>query len=108
MSARRVVGWIWFPFGVTFRFILRNGKRVGVTIAGALVVLAGLAMLVLPGPGIVVIIAGLAILATEYVWAERMLNIARAKAEQAKNKVLRRKAAQPGVEQVQDDQPPDG
>jgi hypothetical protein len=31
------------------------------------------------------------------VWAERMLNIAKAKAEQAKNKVLRRKPAQPGV-----------
>jgi uncharacterized protein (TIGR02611 family) len=103
-----VAHWIWFPFGVTLRFILRNGKRVGVTIAGALLVLAGFAMLVLPGPGILVIIAGLAILATEYVWAERMLNLAKAKAEEAKNKVLRRKAEQPSVEQVQEDPPLDG
>lgn len=103
----RVAHWIWFPFGVTFRFILRNGKRVGVTIAGVLVVLAGLAMLVLPGPGILVIIAGLAILATEYVWAERMLNIAKAKAEQAKNKVLRRRGAEPDVGQVPEE-PLDG
>ena len=33
--------------------------------------LAGFAMLVLPGPGIIVIILGLAILATEFAWAER-------------------------------------
>lgn len=97
MGAKRVVGWIWFPFGVTVRFMLRNGKRIGVTIAGAILVLAGLAMLVLPGPGILVIIAGLAVLATEYVWAERMLNLAKAKAEQAKNKVLGRKVEEPGV-----------
>jgi hypothetical protein len=48
-------------------------------------------MLVLPGPGIVVICVGLAILSTEYVWAQRMLNTARAKAEQAKDAVLKKK-----------------
>ena len=48
-------------------------------------------MLVLPGPGIVVIIAGLAILATEYVWAQRLLRIAKEKANQAKDAVLRKK-----------------
>jgi uncharacterized protein (TIGR02611 family) len=79
------------PFKVLARFIGRNGKRVGVTIAGFAVVLAGLAMLVLPGPGIVVIIAGLAILATEYVWAQRLLKIAKEKANQAKDVILRKK-----------------
>ena len=48
-------------------------------------------MLVLPGPGIVVIIAGLAILATEYVWAQRLLRIAKEKANQAKDAVFRKK-----------------
>jgi hypothetical protein len=43
----------------------------------------------LPGPGILLIIAGLAILATEYVWAQRALNFARDKAKQAKDKVRR-------------------
>jgi uncharacterized protein (TIGR02611 family) len=108
MGARRVAGWVWFPFGVTVRFILRNGRRIGVTIAGLFLVLVGLAMLVLPGPGIVVIIAGLAILATEYVWAERMLNLAKAKAEQAKNRVLGRKPAQPGGEKVEEPPSLDG
>jgi uncharacterized protein (TIGR02611 family) len=78
------------PFKILARFIGRNGKRVGVTIAGFAVVLAGLAMLVLPGPGIVVIIAGLAILATEYVWAQRLLKIAKEKANQAKDVILRK------------------
>ena len=78
------------PFKVVGRFIGRNGKRVAVTIAGFCVVLAGIAMLVLPGPGIVVIVAGLAILATEYVWAQRLLKIAKDKANQAKDAILRK------------------
>jgi uncharacterized protein (TIGR02611 family) len=81
------------PFKVVGRFITRNAKRVAVTIAGFLVLLAGVAMLVLPGPGIVVIIAGLAILATQYVWAERLLKRAQEKATQAKNAILRKKEA---------------
>jgi uncharacterized protein (TIGR02611 family) len=78
------------PFKMVARFIGRNGKRIGVTIAGFLVVLAGAAMLVLPGPGIVVIIGGLAILATEYVWAQRLLRLAKEKANQAKDTILRK------------------
>jgi uncharacterized protein (TIGR02611 family) len=92
MRARRVAGWVWFPFREAIRFIGRSGKRVAVTIVGFALVLAGLLMLVLPGPGLLVIIAGLAVLATEYVWAERMLNLARRKAAQAKDKVLRKRA----------------
>jgi uncharacterized protein (TIGR02611 family) len=90
VSMNRVASWVWFPFGVTVRFMVRNGKRIAVTVAGLVLLAAGLAMMVLPGPGVVVIIAGLAVLATEYVWAQRMLNYAKQKAEQAKNKVLRR------------------
>jgi uncharacterized protein (TIGR02611 family) len=87
------------PFKVVARFIARNGKRVAVTIAGFAVLLAGVAMLVLPGPGIVVILAGLAILGTEYVWAQRLLRIAKEKASQAKDAVLRKnKEADSGSE----------
>ena len=75
------------------RFIGRNGKRVGITIAGFAVILAGIALLVLPGPGWLLIFAGLAILSTEYVWARRLLVKAKTKAEQAKDVVLRKKAA---------------
>ena len=89
------------PFKVVGRFIARNSKRVGITIAGFVVILAGAAMLVLPGPGLLVIIGGLAILATEYVWAQRLLRVAKEKATQAKDKVFRKKS-----EKSQDEQEP--
>jgi uncharacterized protein (TIGR02611 family) len=64
------------------RMTKRHGRRVGVTIVGVLVVLVGLALCVLPGPGLLVLAAGLAILATEYVWARRLLERVRAMARQ--------------------------
>ncbi len=54
--------------------------RLAIIGAGALVTVLGLLMLVLPGPGIVVVIAGLGILATEVAWAERLLAYAKRKA----------------------------
>ena len=56
-------------------------KRFAVTILGFGLLLLGAAMMVLPGPGILVIVAGLAVLATEYVWAQRMLKTAKTQAE---------------------------
>lgn len=47
--------------------------RAAVVLAGFVVVLAGLAMIPLPGPGLLVTAAGLAVLALEFVWAERLL-----------------------------------
>ena len=55
-----------------------------VTTIGVLVICAGLVMMVAPGPGIVGIAVGLAILATEYDWAERWLQKAKDKAQEAK------------------------
>ena len=81
------------PFKAVALFIKRSGRRIAITIAGGVVILVGIAMLVLPGPGLLVIIAGLAILATEYVWAERLLRMAKERAIQAKDKVLRKKAS---------------
>ena len=48
-------------------------KRYAVTIAGFGVLAVGAALLVLPGPGLLLIVVGLAILATEYVWAHRLM-----------------------------------
>ena len=56
-------------------------KRFAVTIVGVALLVLGAAMMVLPGPGILVIVGGLALLATEYVWARRMLKTAQAQAE---------------------------
>ena len=46
----------------------------------------------LPGPGWLLIFVGLGILSTEYMWARRLLDTAKRKAEQAKNAVIKRKA----------------
>lgn len=73
------------------RFISRSGKRIGVTLLGFLLLVAGAIMMVTPGPGTVAIIAGLAILATEYTWAEVMLDKVKEKAKQAGNAVRRRR-----------------
>jgi uncharacterized protein (TIGR02611 family) len=81
------------PLKVVGRFIARNGRRIAVTMIGVLVVLAGLVLLVLPGPGWVLIFVGLSILGSEYVWAQRLLRLAKKQANNAKDTLLRRKQA---------------
>lgn len=46
-------------------------KGIAVQVAGWLLVLVGVAALVLPGPGLLAVFAGMALLATQYSWAER-------------------------------------
>jgi uncharacterized protein (TIGR02611 family) len=57
-------------------------KRILIGIAGGTVLLLGIVMIFLPGPAIIVIPAGLAILATEFVWAKRHLRKVRTKIEE--------------------------
>jgi uncharacterized protein (TIGR02611 family) len=52
---------------------LEHLYRAVVLIIGLAIVAAGVAMLVFPGPGWAAIILGLVVLATEYKWAERLL-----------------------------------
>jgi len=63
----------------------RQARRVAVIIIGATVLLVGLAMVVLPGPAIVVIPIGLSILASEFVWARRMLRRVKEQAQRMSN-----------------------
>lgn len=51
----------------------RTLRRLFVALMGGTVLLIGFAMIVLPGPALIVIPAGLAILATEFIWARRAL-----------------------------------
>lgn len=55
-----------------------------VTLVGSAVLVAGLIMMVTPGPGLLGIVAGLAILATEWDWADRWLTSARRKLDEAR------------------------
>ena len=54
-------------------------RKAIVAVVGTTVVLLGVVMVVTPGPALLVIPLGLAILATEFVWAQRLLKWARAK-----------------------------
>jgi tellurite resistance protein TerC len=55
---------------------MRLGRRIGIAIAGSLVVAIGVAMIVLPGPAILVIPLGLGILSLEFerprIWLARI------------------------------------
>ena len=57
-----------------------------VTLVGSVVALIGVVMLVTPGPAFVLIPLGLAILATEWDWAKRWLEKAKAQARKAKER----------------------
>jgi uncharacterized protein (TIGR02611 family) len=69
--------------------------RVGVVILGTVVTLAGIVMTgPVPGPGILIIPIGLALLALEFVWAERLLEKAVDQADKAKEKAANTTRAQ--------------
>ena len=59
---RRVIKWT-----------VKNVRRVLIAIIGFTVLAVGIVMIVTPGPAIIVIPLGLGILATEFVWAQRIL-----------------------------------
>jgi uncharacterized protein (TIGR02611 family) len=79
------------PFKAVVLLIGRNVKRVLVTIVGVAVVLIGIVLIPLPGPGWAIVFGGLAILATEYVWAKRLLTFSKRKALGVKDTILRKK-----------------
>ena len=61
-----------------------------VATVGITLLLLGIVFLVLPGPGIPLIIAGLAILATEFTWAEIWLNRTKHHVDKAVKKVRKK------------------
>jgi uncharacterized protein (TIGR02611 family) len=69
--------------GTLVRFIWRSGKRAAVFVLGVTLLTVGLIMFVTPGPGILLVVAGLAVLATEFAWAEHLLDKAKKQAARA-------------------------
>lgn len=59
MSTERIPAWL---------------RRTGIEVAGWTLVVLGLAALVLPGPGLLMVVAGLAVLSLRYAWAHRWLH----------------------------------
>ena len=70
----------------------RLAWRTVITVVGAVVIVLGIILLPLPGPGWVVIFAGLGLLSTEYAWARRLLSWTRQKATSLAAKATRRRS----------------
>ena len=68
---------------IVFR-TLAQAKRVIIIVVGFTVLAAGVAMIVLPGPAFVVIPIGLALLATEFLWARKILDRVKERIERMK------------------------
>lgn len=64
-------------------------KRIVITVLGISLVVVGVGLFVLPGPGILVVLAGLALLASEYDWAQDALEWARRRSKQAAGRFRR-------------------
>ncbi|MFJ6558383.1 TIGR02611 family protein [Streptomyces sp. NPDC091412] len=76
------------PAFVRSRRVLHLGWQVGIFLVGLLVVIAGVVMLALPGPGWLVIFGGMAIWATEFVWAQLVLRWTKRKVTEAAQQAL--------------------
>ncbi|WP_020128806.1 TIGR02611 family protein [Streptomyces sp. 303MFCol5.2] len=76
------------PEFVKARRMLHLSWQVGVFVIGLAVVGAGIVMLPLPGPGWVVIFGGMAIWATEFVWAQLVLRWTKRKVTEAAQRAL--------------------
>lgn len=58
-------------------------RRTGIEIAGWTLIVLGVAALVLPGPGLLMLVAGLAVLSLRYAWANRWLRPVKVRAFRA-------------------------
>ena len=68
---------------------VKQAKRLITVVMGFTVVLVGIIMLVTPGPGIVAILLGLAMLGTEFVWAKKLMNRFNHHASNVKNSFVK-------------------
>ncbi len=79
------------PLSATYRL----AKRIATGIVGGSVLLVGIAMIVLPGPAVVVIPVGLGILSLEFAWARRWLGRIREKAQSVAGGIRGRRGPPP-------------
>jgi uncharacterized protein (TIGR02611 family) len=67
---------------------IKQAKKLIIGVIGFTVLLIGVAMIVLPGPAIVVIPVGLGILATEFVWAKNLLKKVKSTVREKRGRVI--------------------
>jgi hypothetical protein len=85
------------PDAAPARTRLRLLRKAAVAVAGVALILAGIVMMVLPGPGIVAILAGLGLLGTEFPAARRASERLNGYARTAWSKIRRRRDGKPGA-----------
>jgi len=74
------------------RFIRRSGKRIAITVVGFALLIVAALIIPVPGPwSILLALVALSILASEYVWARRLLTFAKQKTEQVRGAMLQRR-----------------
>ena len=83
--------------------LARAVRRGGVFLVGSALLIAGAAMLVLPGPGIAVMLLGLVVLSAEFQWAKRILAWARERGRYLKDQA---QARMPGSNRPPPGDPP--
>ncbi len=76
------------PEFIKARRVLHLSWQVGIFAVGLAVVVVGIILLPLPGPGWVVIFGGMAIWATEFVWAQLVLRWTKRKVTEAAQRAL--------------------
>ena len=75
--------------GTMKHFVIKTmaqARRMVMIVVGFTALIAGIAMIVLPGPAFVFIPIGLAILATEFVWARKLLDMVKERIERMRAK----------------------
>jgi tellurite resistance protein TerC len=78
----------------TLRITYQLARRIVIALLGSTILLLGLAMIILPGPAVVVIPMGLAILSLEFAWARHWLKKFKDGANQAFNNFKDRRTKQ--------------
>ncbi|MEE8328931.1 MAG: PGPGW domain-containing protein [Thermodesulfovibrionia bacterium] len=64
---------------------LQQAKKVVRVVVGFTILLFGFVLLFLPGPGVLIIVLGLALLGTEFVWARKLMKRFKKQAHNVKN-----------------------
>jgi len=72
---------------MSLKLTLNSVKKLIVAVIGFTILIIGIFMIVLPGPAFIVIPLGLAILATEFVWAKKWLDKVKQKISEQKKKL---------------------
>jgi uncharacterized protein (TIGR02611 family) len=92
-AVNRGASWMDSFYKQQLRFLGKAVLKGIVLVAGMALLLIGIVMIVTPGPAIILIPAGLALLATEFVWARQLLDQAKPIIERAVQSVRAKREA---------------